>query len=449
MQLIAILLTTVSILTLLSGIAVFAGSKKSDRLRSAWFFIATLFATIWMVTISLFLIATPEWPADQMTMLVDLTYISAIFIDIALLGYISWRYAAGKVATLIFLVAGIAFAGIFIANPSLLYAEIVLANTGNSLVTNIGPFYFTYIGFFCALVPAVLISLLVQILGSRSSRIKNGDLVLLVGFAISGTVSLIFNLILPLWTWSLIWLGPLAISTTIIAFYYTVLRYRALKLDSAWLRILSYIVLIASAAVLYMVVFYVIFLAMFRGSSPSIEVIVLNFIMVLFFLLMMPAMNEFIGFINSLISNQQMDIVYIVKRLSNIKPNKANMAEIAAFLAEHMHFDYVGILISHQVFGSQPRLFKSEEITMIDGLGDPERGFWQEFDENSDVWQELNLFAVAALKDSNGKTIGQIMFGRPNGKSTYNRRDLAEIETVVNLVSIIADTNLNRRKKTK
>ena len=304
MQLIAILLITVSILTLLSGIAVFFGAAKGDRARSAWFFAATIFATIWMVSISLFLIATPDWAGDRMTLLVNLTYLSAIFIDIALLGYIAWRYKAGKITTLIFLVAGIIFAGFFIANPSLLYTDIVLTNAGNSLITNFSPFYFTYIAFFCALVPAVLISLLGQIIKSRSDRIKNGDLVLLIGFGISGTVSLVCNLILPLWTWDFIWLGPLAISTTIIAFYYTILRYRALKLGSRWLKILSYIVLITSAAVLYMVVFYIIFLAMFRGSSPSIEVIILNFIMVLFFLLLMPAMNELTAFVHSLISNE-------------------------------------------------------------------------------------------------------------------------------------------------
>ncbi|MBR0242420.1 hypothetical protein IJQ51_00460 [Candidatus Saccharibacteria bacterium] len=303
MQLIAILLITVSILTLLSGIAVFFGATKGDRLRSAWFSAATVFATIWMVSISLFLIATPEW--NQMPLLVNLTYISAIFIDIALLGYISWRKKAGKITTLVFLVAGIIFTAFFVRDPGLLYTEIVLTSAGNSLVTNFGPFYFTYIAFFCALVPAVLITLLGQILKSNSNRIKNGDLVLLIGFAISGTVSLVFNLILPLWTWNFIWLGPLAISTTILAFYYTILRYRALNLKSRWLKLLSYIVLITSAAVLYMMVFYVVFIAMFRGSSPSIEVIILNFVMVLFFLLLMPAMSELIVFVRSLITGEE------------------------------------------------------------------------------------------------------------------------------------------------
>ncbi len=303
MQLIAILLITVSILTLLSGIAAFFGATKGDRARSAWFLGATIFATIWMISISLFLIGTSDW--KQMPLIVNLTYVSAIFIDIALLGYINWRKKAGKITTLIFLVAGIIFAAFFMYNPSLLYTDIVLTSAGNSLVTNFGPFYFTYIAFFCALVPAVLITLFMRIIKSNSDRIKSGDLVLLIGFAISGTMSLIFNLILPLWTWDLIWLGPLAISTTIIAFYYTILRYHAISLKSRWIKILSYIVLITSAAVLYMMVFYVVFIAMFRGSTPSIEVIMLNFIMVLFFLLLMPAMNELTAFVRSLIMGEE------------------------------------------------------------------------------------------------------------------------------------------------
>ena len=54
-----------------------------------------------------------------------------------------------------------------------------------------------------------------------------------------------------------------------------------------------------------MIVFYIIFIAMFKGSSPSLEVIILNFIMVLFFLLLMPAMNELTAFVRSLITDQE------------------------------------------------------------------------------------------------------------------------------------------------
>ena len=236
---------------------------------------------------------------------VNWTYINAVYIDIALLGYIAWNQKYGKIITSIFLALGSILIAVFVANPSLLYSEIILSSAGNSLVTNIGPYYFIYIAFFCLLVPTVIGSLLYQILKTRSQRKQNGELVLLIGFIISGTASLVFNLILPLWRWDLIWIGPFAISTTIIAFYYSILRYRALNLSSSWLKILSYVVIMASFAILYMIIFSIIFAAMFRGSTPSIEVIILNFIMILVFLLLMPALNELNVFIRSLIMGQK------------------------------------------------------------------------------------------------------------------------------------------------
>ena len=50
-----------------------------------------------------------------------------------------------------------------------------------------------------------------------------------------------------------------------------------------------------------MMIFAIIFAALFRGSPPSTEVIILNFIMILVFIALMPAMNEFIKFIRTLI----------------------------------------------------------------------------------------------------------------------------------------------------
>ena len=447
MQLVAILLITVSILTLLSGVAVFFGASKGDRARSAWFFMATVFATIWMVSISIFLIAKSEWQ-NIMVWHVNWTYISSIFIDVALLGYISWRYKAGKITTIIFLILGLVLTGFFVHDPSLLYYEIVISNAGNSLVTNIGSFYFVYITFFCLLVPAVIITLLRQIIKSTSRRVRSGDLVLLVGFAISGTMSLIFNLILPLWTWNFIWLGPLAVSTTIIAFYYTILRFRALNLSSRWLKVLSYIVIVTSSAVIYMVIFYVIFAAMFRGSTPSVEVIVLNFIMILIVLLLTPAMSELNMFVRSLISNQQIDMVYIIKKLSKVNPNSnTDLRELAAFLAEHMHFEYIGILIGGQVYGSSPRRISAEGIKLIDELGEPEQGVWQEFDESTEVWQKLDLSAVAALRSAGGETFGQVMVGKPLGKTSFSRQDLVQVETIINLVAVIIDSGSHRKAK--
>ena len=304
MQLIIILLATVAILTLLSGIIVFFGASKGNKVRSAWFFLAAIFATIWMASISVFLTAGKDM-AEVIDWHVKWTFTSAIIIDVAFLGYIVWREKYGKFTTFFFLAFGGIISALIFAKPELLYQGVILANTGNSVTMNMafGSLYYTYIIFFASIVPAIVISLLTQFIKTKSNRRRGGDLVIMLAFGGSSTLVLIFNLILPLFNnWSLIWIGPLALSATIIGFYYTILRYRSLNLVSVWLKIFSYVVLISSIAIIYMIIFALIFTALFRGSMPSVEVIVLNFIMILVFLILMPALSEIMTFIRSLIS---------------------------------------------------------------------------------------------------------------------------------------------------
>ena len=307
MQLIITLLVTVSILTFLSGAIVFFGAKKGDRVRSIWFFLAAIFATVWMTAISLFISAEPSW-VDVIDWHVKWTFISAIIIDVAFLGYVSWREKYGKIGTLIFAIGGLAISALIVAKPEMLYTDVLLSKAGNSVIMNIGPLYISYIAFFGLIVPVIIFMLLKQYSASKSERKRGGDLVIMASFGISSTLTLVANLILPLFgDWGVIWLGPLALASTIIAFYYTILRYRSLNLSSIWLKIFSYIIIIASLAIIYMVIFALVFAILFRGATPSIEVIILNFIMVLFFLLLMPAMSELSNFVRSLIMQPKSD----------------------------------------------------------------------------------------------------------------------------------------------
>lgn len=304
MQLIVILLATVSILTFLSGLIVFFGSKKGNKAQSAWFLLAAIFATVWMASISVFLTANEGW-VKNIDWHVKWTFVSALILDVAFLGYTSWKTRYGKTLTAFFLLLGVLIGGLIFTQPHLLYKEVVLSPTGNAVEMNIGPLYFAYIGFFGLIVPAVVIALIQQYLKTKSDRKKGGDLIIMSSFGISSGLTLIFNLILPLFgNWNLIWIGPLALAITIIGFYYTILRYKSLNLSSIWLKIFSNIVIIASIAIVYMVIFSIIFAALFRGSTPSVEVIILNFIMISVFLLLMPAINELINYVKSIIAKQ-------------------------------------------------------------------------------------------------------------------------------------------------
>lgn len=304
MQLIIILLSTVSILTFLSGIVTFFGSKKGDKVQGFWFFLAALFAAIWTASILVFLAARSEYNYN-LAWYVNWIFVTAILIDISFLSYVVWNKKRGKLLTLIFAISGSIISAVVFARPDLLYSDIVLSNAGNSIVLNVGFFYITYVSYVCVIVSTIAIALLKDCLHTHSERKKNGDLIIVIAFGLSSLIIAVSEIILPiLENWSLIWLGPLSLSAMIISYYYAILRYRSLNLTSIWLKLFSYTVLLCSVALIYMVIFSIVFAALFRGSTPSLEVIILNFIMVLVFLLLMPAMNRAYVTIRSLISGQ-------------------------------------------------------------------------------------------------------------------------------------------------
>jgi len=305
MQLIVMLLGTVSILTLLSGAIMFFGASKGNKIRSLWFFVAAIFATLWMSSIMFFMAAKPE-KIDTIGWHVNWTFISAIFLDAAFLGYGAWPRKYGKPITLAFLLIGTIISAAILISPSSLYSEVTLTNVGNSVTMNMGLLYFSYIGYFGAIVPVIITAFLNQFLRTSSKRKRGGDLITMASFGTSSALVLIFNLILPLFNnWSLIWIGPLALAVTIIGVYYTVLRYRMINLSSIWLRLFSYVVVVATIAIIYMIIFSVIFAALFRGSAPSAEVIMLNFIMIIIFVALIPAMGSLMEYIRALISGPE------------------------------------------------------------------------------------------------------------------------------------------------
>ena len=304
MQLIILLLTAVSILTILSGIVIFFGSSKGYKVKAFWFLLATIFATLWMTAISIFL-SVKDSESGIIDTSVKLTFISAILLDVAFLAYVSWNQKYGRLITLFYVIFGGVVSSLITFKPELMYSNISISNMGNSVDINVGPLYISYVVFFATLVPAVVLALSRHYLSKKTNKKQTGDVVIMLSFGVSSVITLVTDLILPLTgAWDYIWIGPLALSAVIIGFYYTTLRYSNLNLNSITLRILSYVVILTSLAILYMIIFAIVFSGMFRGATPSTEVIVLNFVMIMIMMLLMPAVNQLSNFVRSLITSK-------------------------------------------------------------------------------------------------------------------------------------------------
>ena len=441
MQLSIILLIAVSILTILSGISVLAGAKKGERKDAIIFFLATFFALLWAISIAITL-ALPETASPETARLAVFgIYLSAPLMCFFLMSYACRPYKLGKILMGVTAVACAILMFFIIKDPNLLYESIELSGVNGNIVHLKQNWLNLYYGIYhFAAVFMYMVGLFYAIRKTKSKNIKKANLMVLVGFTITGVLALVFDFIFPaLGTYYLIWVGPLAMSLAWLFHYYAILKYRLLDLSGSSLRVLSYIIIMCSAAIVYLTIFFVIFMSLYKVSSPSGEVILLNVLMVAVVILLLPAINEISSYIRSLTSVHDVDLVYVVKKLSQMSKDYMNYNELVEFLAEHLHFNYIAIIIGDKIYGTNPRQTKSLQpnLDKLKKLKNTTKDLWIPLGDEAESLRAHGVEAMAELKDSKGNVVGRIIFGRPLGAISFANRDLSNVETALTIVASV------------
>lgn len=445
MSLISLLVIAVSMLAVMCGMLALVGASKGDKKRMAWFLATMIGGAIWGISIAAFLALEPSQEMIAPYLVVGI-YMGGAIMMLSLLGYGCWHKTFGKIAVAGSLIYVVALTTLLIQDPKLMFNGVTVSTQGNSVALVSSWAYWSYGLFFVIDTNLVWLSLFQRIKSTRQKRVRRGDLVFLVGLAITGVLALIFDVILPLFRYDLIWVGPLALSTTAISFCYALLKFRTASIDSRWLKILSSVVLTICGVIIYMLLFYLVFTALFKIPNPSTSILVLNFLMVVILLLLMPVINEVRASINSMISVGQVDMAYVLKKLNRLASRNIDLRELAGFLADHLHFDYIGFIINGRLYGSKSLSITSAELSQITHLRQTAHGVWQEPNKTvQKTFDELGLKAAAELRNAKGKTFGQLIVGKPLGKSSFERRDLIQLEMIINLVATVIDSEKHIR----
>ena len=435
MNLIIILLITVSVLTLLSGISVLSGAKKSERSLGLIFFTATFFALTWALFVGIFLTLPESTNPETARTIVHIYYISAPLMCWALMSYACAKYTFGKILMGIFGTTSCFFIYTILKNDALLFSSITLSETSGNIVNLEKNWFILVYGIYHFLtVFLYMAGLIYAMKKTRSVSFRRANLMVLIGFSITGIIALTFNFILPAeGKYDTVWIGPLAMCFAWVLHYYAILKYRLLDLSGPWLKILSYIIIMSLAAIVYLTIFFVIFIALFKVSSPSTSVIILNIAMITFVLLLFPALTEISDHIRSLAAVHEIDLVYLVKKLVIISKSYINYSELTNFLAEHLHFNYIGLLIDNKLYSSNRSIKISiDNLEKIEKL--KTKNLWIPLDTN--LKEKLkNIEAIAELKNARGEIVGKILLGRPLGGINLNSRDINELETAFSLIS--------------
>lgn len=376
MQLVEILLVIIAALSALAGVATFLGAPKSERLHACLYLVACLSGAAWL----------------------SLTV-----------------FHLNKISTI----------------SHLDYAELDTP----------APILPALLFFLFAIILAILSFIKAKRTRTRSD--DHGARILVISLAASLAITLITEVALPFsGNLNLFWLGPLSASLLIFSHFYATLRYHLYILNARWLRILAYLIILSLAAVFYMTIFYLIlhFLFKFPDESAS-TIIILNFVMIVIVLMLFPVVNEATTRVRSLISVNQVDLTYVIKSLNRYATQNVNLNELADFLASHLHFSYIGFIINNRLYGSSHLKVSADELTELSVLEPADRGIWQKISpEVKPLTDNLGITAVAELRNANGRPFGQILVGQPLGKETFAKRDLAQLELVVNLVASIIDS---------
>ena len=439
MQLITIVTIAVAVLTVLSGISTFFGSRKQNRMSAVWLLVFTIGLTIWSASIALFLsLGVDKYETAKVLIVGIITGITLA--DIGLIGYSGWRYKAGKIALVLLGLVGALVIGILITNPNVFYSSISLNDTCNKMEVVKGWYYYLLMAYYGANTFTFLGFLLYTIKKSANKKTKAGLKIFYVGLSISGVFALMFDLVLLSSVPQFIWVGPVATSVALLCYYYSVIRYHLLSLSANWMKIFSYIILIIAAAIIYILIFYLVFMALFRIPNPSPAILLLNLVMAAIGLCLMPALYEVFTALSSLIAMKQIDIGYITKKMNKLTKKTTDLKELAGFLADHLHFEYVGFLINGRLYGSGSLNASSNDLVEVAKLKSPARGIWQELNSNvSKVFVELDIKDVAELRNNKDEVFGQVLIGRPINKKSLVRKDLIQIEMVINLAAAIID----------
>ena len=450
MQLTTLLLIIVAILTALSGIAVISGAHKGDRVQAFLFFLTTMAALAWAVGIGIFLSLPEDGSYDVATTAVMMMYVGAPIMCWGLMAYTCHKYTPGKIAMVILGVVCAIFVSVILANHHFLYSNIELNNiTGNIVHLHQNTFYILYGVYHFATVGLYMLGLWYTAHTAKSAQVKKANLMVLIGFTITGVLALIYDFILPYFgKYDTIWVGILAMSIAWIFHYYAILRYRLLDLSSPWLKSLSRVIVMSLAAIAYLVIFFIIFAALFKVPAPSVQVIILNILMIVAVMLLFPALNEMSTFVGSLASADEVDVSYIVKKLTSLVGYDANLDELASFLCDHLHFQYIGFVMDDGLYGSKPLKLTPDAISQIAKLKKSDGGIWLEPGvELSHVLAKQDVSAVAELRNSKGKIVGQMIFGKPNGHINFDKRDLVPIEVIAQIIPVVTHPGNHRIKK--
>jgi hypothetical protein len=292
-------------LTAIVGAAVFTSNRNQKGRWSAISLSVAIFGSaLWVLFVQLFRSSVDVGLAEAhllaFTVAALLIPLGCLLYGVSLLKHKLLSVGVSIVATLVSAVVGC----LILLNVDMFRADIIMQADGNYATLTDSPVtaaYFSLIGIFFL---ASFITIFVAALKSKDATFRRGIYYLGGGLVLSSLLSGTTSIILPIIGYStLFWVGPLSVSITMLFTYFITLRFKLFINSSRLLRTLTYLVIVAAMSIIYTFLFYVIFTLLFRGASPSDEILVFHFLMIVVVILLLPVISHLTESIKKIIAD--------------------------------------------------------------------------------------------------------------------------------------------------
>lgn len=257
MQLIRALLIAAATVVLLSGFSVFFGSRNQEKTRAKYFLISTIGSALWTIAI-FFALDMPNASSDFVHFIITCIIAGVTISDIGLLAFLSHGYRGGRILTLLFIIGGTLLVGLLAYDSSLFYSGYDLSQGYVHIFVDHNWHFFTLIIYFFLISITFTSYLLRRIEETKTPGLKTGLRVFCIGLSICGILALLFDLVLITSLPSLIWIGPIATILSTSSFYYSVFKFHVLDVSSKWMKAMAAVILVGTATMIYLLVFYII-----------------------------------------------------------------------------------------------------------------------------------------------------------------------------------------------
>ena len=282
----ALILFVVVILSLLQGLTTFLFMGRKNNSRTRWLFLLEIMiSATWALSIAMFLLTNS---AENATWLAKTFYIMAVFLAWVWLPLsYSLRddssenphpklFAVGVLTLIpcVILSMGIAFDITPVIN------DITIGVDGNSAMP--ADYYLLFAVYFCAYCLGALVVLIKNWLLARSSMGRASCSGIIIVYTVALIFGALFNLALPYFgDYSLIWVGPFNIM--ILSTYIVAIRHGLFNVKSTIIRILAWLGVIAVAAVVYWSIVEMARMVGINTNDTAVEMIIFVSVLIMLY----------------------------------------------------------------------------------------------------------------------------------------------------------------------